>query len=102
MPRLQAVAHIRQRAVDDDRHCVGDERPLHLLFQIHRDEFVPVSYTHLRDGIAVGNLLDGDVVRLHEFNLAFHPRVEIFRKGNQELVNRRVFVDELKSVDMVP
>ena len=38
--RLQAVAHIRQRAVDDDRHCVGDERPLHLLFQIHRDEFV--------------------------------------------------------------
>lgn len=54
-----------------------------------------------REGVAVANLLDGDAVRLHEFNRALHPRVKIFRKGNQELGDRRVFVDELKSVDVV-
>lgn len=54
-----------------------------------------------REDVAVANLLDGDVVRLHEFNRALHTRVKIFRKGNQKLGNRRIFVDELKSVDVV-
>ena len=34
--RLEAVAHVRQGARDDDRHRVGDEGLLHLLFQVNR------------------------------------------------------------------
>ena len=34
--RLQAVAHVGQRPVDNRRHGVGDEALLHLLFQVDR------------------------------------------------------------------
>ena len=37
---LQTVAHVRQRAVNDNGHGVGNEALLHLLFQIDRDEFI--------------------------------------------------------------
>ena len=34
--RLETVAHIGQRAGNDDRHRIGDEGRLHLMFQIDR------------------------------------------------------------------
>jgi hypothetical protein len=36
---LQAVAHVRQGAVDDRGHGVGDEGFLHLVFQVYRNGF---------------------------------------------------------------
>ena len=38
MDGLQTVAHIGQRAADDDAHRVVDIRPPHLVFDIHRNE----------------------------------------------------------------
>ena len=34
MHRLQSVAHVGQRAADDDRHRIVEIRPLHLLFNV--------------------------------------------------------------------
>src|SRR5207248_5700894 len=36
--RLEAVAHVRQRPLRDDRHGVVEERPLHLLLDLDRFE----------------------------------------------------------------
>jgi hypothetical protein len=35
--RLQAVAHVGQRAADDHAHRVIEVAALHLLFDVHRD-----------------------------------------------------------------
>ena len=43
MHRLEAVAHIRQRAGDDNRHCVGDERFLHLVLKVNRADALKVG-----------------------------------------------------------
>jgi hypothetical protein len=37
---LEAVAHVGQRAVDDDGHRVADERGLHFLFKVGWDQMV--------------------------------------------------------------
>ena len=35
--RLEAVAHVRQRAVDDNRHGIGNETFFHFMFHVNRD-----------------------------------------------------------------
>ena len=40
--RLEAVAHIGQRAGNDDRHRVGDEGRLHLVFQVDRADTLDI------------------------------------------------------------
>ena len=47
---LEAVAHVRQRAGDDDRHGVGDERLLHLRLQVDGDQ----ALRELRPGLLLG------------------------------------------------
>jgi hypothetical protein len=39
--RLQAVAHVRQRAPDDHAHGVVEIRLAHLVFEIDRENFRP-------------------------------------------------------------
>ena len=46
--RLQAVAHIGQRACDDDAHRIVDVRVLHLVFEIDRDD-APLSKIQIQN-----------------------------------------------------
>jgi len=41
--RLEAVAHIRQRAGDDDRHRIRNERFLHLVLKVNRADALQVG-----------------------------------------------------------
>ena len=54
MDRLQAVAHVRQGAGDDDAHGVFQERRLHLLAQIRRAHDGAVAAVGALHDLAMG------------------------------------------------
>jgi len=52
---LEAVAHVRQRARDDDAHRVVDERLLHLVDDLaFEDSFAALLYRHLPISLNIG------------------------------------------------
>ena len=53
---LQAVPHVRQGAVHDNRHGVGDKGALHLLFQVDRYQLIfnHVSCSIFHSGLTAG------------------------------------------------